>query len=219
MLSIARWLKTWMPTLWGSGGSCPRFGGLIPQSGESRRTGSAYPPQCGDVSAQRAAELPIRSAGRSTTHAPHCGDSPVERAVETLQALQKVWMQAADVPHGGPLRPWRRSPQDLALLFLRRLQAHPRLIGMAIHRRWIQECYENFCEVEGVTWPPPYKDFARELARLMMRKRIEEWRNGQRLGTATYYFVPDSAVEGVSRSPSSIALGGNQHFFASSTPR
>ena len=195
MLSIARWLKTWMPTLWGSGGSCPGNGGLFPQSEESRRAGSAYPPQCGDVSAQRAAELPIGSAGRQPTHAPHRGDSPVERAVETLQALQTVWMQAADAPHGGPLRSWRRSPQDVALLFLRRLQAHPRLIGMAIHRRWIQECYEDFCEAEGVTWPPPYKDFARELARVMPRRRKEEWHEGERLRTATWYLVPEPATE------------------------
>jgi hypothetical protein len=104
-------------------------------------------------------------------------------------------MRAADAPHGGALRPWRRSPQDLASLFLRCVQSRPCLIGMPIHRQWIQESYEDFCEAEGVTRPPPFKDFARELARLMPRKRMEDWHDGQRLGTATYYFVPDPAAQ------------------------
>jgi hypothetical protein len=104
-------------------------------------------------------------------------------------------MRAADAPHGGALRRWRPSPQFLATLFLRCVRSHPSLIGMPIHRRWIQECYEDFCEAEGVIWPPPYKDFARELARRMKRKRIEDWHDGQRHGTATYYFVPDPATE------------------------
>ena len=124
-------------------------------------------------------------------HAPHCGNSSIERADKTLQALHKVWKQAADAPHGGPLHPWRRSPQDLASVFLKHLQSQPSLIGFGIHRRWIQGCYRHFCEAEGVTWPPPYKDFARELARLMLRKRIEKWQDGQRLSTATYYCVQE----------------------------
>lgn len=48
---------------------------------------------------------------------------------------------------------------------------------------------------KGVGWPPPYKDFARELARVMTRKRIEQWHEGQRLRTATWYLVPRPSTE------------------------
>jgi hypothetical protein len=58
------------------------------------------------------------------------------------------------------------------------------------------------CKALHVEWPPPYKDFARELAgdpgkgrpALMPRKRGENWREGKRVGTATWYLVPDPAA-------------------------
>ena len=181
MLSIAGWLKTRILALRGSRRSSRSLcGGPLPQGGESGQAGSAHTPQCGDA--------PVAPR-------PHSGDSPLERAVETLKALEASWIEAADAPHRGPLRPWRASPQELACLFLRGLQSHRSLMGVAIRGRWIQERYEDFCEGEGVTWPPPYKDFARELARIMTRRRIEEWHEGQRLGTATVYLVPVPATQ------------------------
>jgi hypothetical protein len=43
-------------------------------------------------------------------------------------------------------------------------------------------------------WPPPYKDFANALKGVMPRKRKEEWKQGKRTGTATWYLVPDPAA-------------------------
>lgn len=42
--------------------------------------------------------------------------------------------------------------------------------------------------------PVPYKDFARELAKVMPRKRLERWRGGKRLDTHRYYEVRDPAT-------------------------
>lgn len=189
MWSIVRWLSTWIWTPRPTRKLLPQCGGASSHCGEPSPPSSAHPPQCGET----ATEHPKGSAGMSPTDAPQCGGSAVERAVETLEALREAWKRAADAPHGGPLRTW--SPQDLASLFLLRLQSHPNLIGMNVHRQWIQGCYEDFCDAEGVSWPPPHKDFARELARIMTRKRKENWHEGQRQSTATWYLVPKPAVE------------------------
>ena len=193
MFSITRWLKTRKSTLTRYGGSSPRCGGSIPQGGDPNQPGFERSPPCGDHLLPPSLEQPKGSGWKPATIDPQCGDAAVRRAEETLRALELTWMQAADAPHGGAQRPWRRTPRDLAFQFMRGLQSHTVLVGMAIHRGWIQRCYENFCEAQGVTWPPPYKDFARELARLMPRSRKEEWHEGQRISTATWYLVPAPA--------------------------
>ena len=39
--------------------------------------------------------------------------------------------------------------------------------------------------------PPPYKDFAEQLALLIPRKRKEIWSKGKRIDTFTAYHIPD----------------------------
>lgn len=195
MFSITRWLKARKSILTSYGGSSPPCGGSVPQGGHSNQSGFECSPPCGDRLMPRALEQPKGSAWKPATVIPQCGNAAVQRAAETLRALELTWMQAADAPHSGAQRPWRRSPRDLAFQFMRGLQSHTVLVGMVIHRGWIQRCYEDFCEAQGVMWPPPYKDFARELARLMPRTRKEEWHEGERLRTATWYLVPEPATE------------------------
>ena len=42
--------------------------------------------------------------------------------------------------------------------------------------------------------PPPYKDFAEQLALLVPRKRKEIWSKGKRIDTFTAYQIPDPAA-------------------------
>ena len=85
-----------------------------------------------------------------------------------------------------------RGPMDLACLFRNSLQAQPALIGMDLRQRWVRKVYPIFCEAVQVDWwPPPYKDFAHELAELMPRRRREIWSKGKRIETFTVYLVPN----------------------------
>ena len=58
----------------------------------------------------------------------------------------------------------------------------------------------SFCQARGVISPPPYKDFAKELASLMTRARRDfrgrrdVRRNRQGNATCTLYWVPDPAA-------------------------
>jgi hypothetical protein len=61
---------------------------------------------------------------------------------------------------------------------------------MRVLASWIEGRYALFCASLGVRWPPPYKDFAKELAEEMDRKRHDMRRNGKR-ETYTTYRVPD----------------------------
>ena len=191
MFSIVRWLQTWTSKLRGDQRLPSLGGGSAPRGGEQSQAGSPGTPQCGDPETELQNDL----VGEPATSAPRHGTTRLQRAEKTLSALELAWVQAADATHSAAQRPRSESPQSLALRFMRCLQSHPSLIGIGIHRRWIQSCYEEFCDAEAVTWPPPYKDFARELARVMTRKRIERWREGERLSTATWYIVPDPAAE------------------------
>jgi len=67
------------------------------------------------------------------------------------------------------------------------LEAQPELVG------WIEARYQLFCASLGVSWPPPFKDFARELAHEMRRERVDVRRSGKR-ETFTTYRVPSTAV-------------------------
>jgi hypothetical protein len=60
----------------------------------------------------------------------------------------------------------------------------------------------------GATRPPAFKDFARELGRLMPKKRHEIWRNGKRVKTCTVYHVPEpDALAGTTRATASTTNG------------
>jgi hypothetical protein len=79
--------------------------------------------------------------------------------------------------------------RDLAREFHRFLQAQPGLVGAAIRWEWIYASYPLFCRWLRVGRPPPYKDFARELALIMPRKRKDPRQGGKRLGAFTVYIV------------------------------
>jgi hypothetical protein len=96
--------------------------------------------------------------------------TPGQRATEAFEAVKQAWRRAAEAPQHGEPR-WSVEPKDLALTFRRCLQAQPDLISWAIPKQWVQEAYPLLCKAEGVVWPPPYKDFAKELKWLMPRSR------------------------------------------------
>jgi hypothetical protein len=77
------------------------------------------------------------------------------------------------------------------------LQSEPALVSWRISRQWVQQHYLLFCQALNVE-PVPYKDFARELADVMPRKRLEQWKDGKRVGTHRYYLVQDPAANVVS---------------------
>jgi hypothetical protein len=123
------------------------------------------------------------------TVTPHCGDTRIERANKAFDVLQEAWSKAAEAARENQ---WSlKNAREIAVAFRRSLQAHPDLIGLRLAARSIRKCYPLFCRSLGVSRPPPYKDFARELARLTPRKRIEVWRSGKRVDTLTVYVVPD----------------------------
>ena len=70
------------------------------------------------------------------------------------------------------------------------LQSEPALIRWRIPRQWVQANYPLFVRALNVK-PVAYKDFAKELAEVMPRKRLEQWTDGKRLWTHRYYLVPD----------------------------
>ena len=132
-------------------------------------------PQCGDG---------------STDDAPQCGGSPVQLAEEAANAVERALKRAAEASKCGEPR-WRADPKDLALKFRRCLQAQPDLIGWWIRGHWVRSTYPLLCQAERVIMPPPYKDFAEQLALLIPRKRKEIWSKGKRIDTFTAYHIPD----------------------------
>jgi hypothetical protein len=62
-----------------------------------------------------------------------------------------------------------------------------------IPRQWVQKNYPLFLQALNAE-PVAYKDFAKALADVMPRKRLEQWKDGKRLGTHRYYLVQDPAI-------------------------
>jgi hypothetical protein len=84
-----------------------------------------------------------------------------------------------------------KSATELAIEFRRALYACPELIGMGLSSGWVREHYPLLCRSFGIRWPPPYKDFARELARLLPRKRRDRRPgDGGKRHTYTCYWMP-----------------------------
>ena len=101
-----------------------------------------------------------------------------DRAARALDALTSTWAQAGHA-----------TANELAVAFRHTLQAQPDLMGRRLPGEWIEARYPAFCASLGVRRPPPYKDFAKELAEEMPRKRQDLRRNGRR-ETFTTYLVP-----------------------------
>lgn len=141
------------------------------------------PPHCGDLN-QAAPPHCGSEPPQCGSESPHCGDGSIQAGEAALDAMGRAWVSC---PSGINLR--SGSPRDLAIRFRSRMEAEPRLAGMGINSAWIREHYLAFCRAEGVQ-APPYKDFARELAAVMRRKRRDKQVGGRR-STASFYSVPD----------------------------
>ena len=168
--AFLRWLKSWF------------------------RAETVAAPQCGEYSSHCASEPPQCAGSPGTVRAQcaetdaQCAATPVQRATEAFEVVKQAWRRAVEAPQHGEPR-WSVNAKDLALTFRRCLQAQPDLIGWTIPKQWVQEAYPLLCEAEGVGWPPPYKDFAKELKWLMPRRRDFKQRP-----TCTRYLVPDPAA-------------------------
>ena len=119
-----------------------------------------------------------------------CDATPVQRAELALAGLEEAWARAADAPQRGELV----GARELAVEFRRLLRERPALVGMGISSKWIRGAYPLFARAHGVG--PPFKDFAKQLALLMPRRRADVREGGKRVGTATFYHVsaPTSVV-------------------------
>jgi hypothetical protein len=60
---------------------------------------------------------------------------------------------------------------------------------MAISSDWIFRNYPLMCRAFGLTRPPPYKDFAKELAYLLPRKRSDRRPRDGKRSTETIYAI------------------------------
>jgi hypothetical protein len=150
-----------------------------------------------DVAAQHSGHLVPHSAA---TVCPHCGTpvptsvgpghprggvTAINRPNTAFGALQETWLTVAKaLPEH-----LQRNAKELAVAFFRSLQAQSDLTGQRIDSWSIRKSYPVFCRSLGMAAPPPYKDFATELAPLMPRRRKEVWRDGKRVGTQTGYLL------------------------------
>jgi len=119
------------------------------------------------------------------------------RAASTLDALVSAWAQVA---HGQ-----QATVKELAIEFCRTLEGQPELIGVRIRAKWIEDRYPLFCAALGVRSPPPFKDFARELAEQMDRERADVRRKGKRESFTTYC-VPKATVVALSQEMQQASL-------------
>lgn len=108
-----------------------------------------------------------------------------------MNEIVRVWKERTATGQGH--LPCDVAARELACRFRACLQSEPAQIGWRIPRQWVQENYQLFLQALNVE-PVPYKDFARELAKVMPRKRLERWSGGKRLFTHRYYLVPDPAA-------------------------
>jgi hypothetical protein len=143
-------------------------------------------------------DAPHCGAGPATETASPCGEPPPTRpppqggrrdpADVALGALADGWREEAR------RIVWSASAKDLAIEFRRRMQQQPDLIGRRLLSAWIERNYPAFCRSCGLSWWPPFTEFAAELKGVMPPKRCEIRRGGKRVGTVTGYLVPDPAT-------------------------
>src|SRR5215831_3983273 len=163
----------------------------------SRKPGASAPqtdaPQCGGPTPHSVGNEP-HGVGAQREPSPQCGETKLtrmQRAEKTLTALEQAWRQQAEARPSSDNARRLNDAKRLAGEFRRQIQAQGNLLGMAINSRWVRPNYPLFCLSLGIDrQPTPYKDFARELAHLMPRKRREERHAGTRVGTSTFYAVP-----------------------------
>src|SRR5262249_35128504 len=145
--------------------------------------GSETVPNIGHPAASVAYHFPGVEEQRSL---PHCGttnptetDAPcgkeTELAPNILGALVSAWTQAADGHQA--------TAEALATAFRLSLEAQPELVALSLRSDWIEAHYPILCAAFGVRWPPPFKDFAKELGEQMDRKRVDVRRKGMKRET------------------------------------
>src|SRR5215831_13893931 len=99
----------------------------------------------------------------------------LQRAEKAMKALEQAWRQQAEAPPASENGRRLDDAKRLAGEFRREIQGQRDLLGIALSSRWIRPNYPIFCRSLGIDMQPtPYKDFGRELAHLMPRKRREE---------------------------------------------
>src|SRR5262249_41114977 len=118
------------------------------------------------------------------TEPPHGGEIHLSPQQIALSSIARVWKEQATTE----IRNLSETvdARMLACRFRACLQSEPALIGWRIPCEWVQDTYPVFCAALNVELIP-YKDFAKELAEVMPRKRLEHWEGGKRLGTHRYY--------------------------------
>jgi hypothetical protein len=75
------------------------------------------------------------------------------------------------------------------------MYAHPEFIGLRLSSDLVRKHYPLLCRSLGIVRPPPYKDFARELARLLPRKRSDQRPRDGKRNTSTWYWIPRPTTE------------------------
>ena len=116
--------------------------------------------------------------------------TPVQLAEAALNGLEQDWGGALAAAQCAVVK---GEPRSLAHAFRRCLQSRSELVHWGVASSWVRANYRPFCEAAGAAPPPPYKDFARELATVMPRRRVWRWCHGRRAGVGTYYAVRDPA--------------------------
>ena len=106
-----------------------------------------------------------------------------ERTLAELERIERVW--SATIAHTRA----NGSAAALACEFARYLYEQPQLRGVWISSETVEHLYPQFCRWCRVATPPSYKYFACELAKVMLRKRREDWQDGRRMGTWTGYLI------------------------------
>jgi hypothetical protein len=178
---ILEWLRSWFRTEIVA----------VPQCGDATDDAKHPAPQCGRTDDFRDNTSPQcgDGSGDAIEPTPQCG---LARAAVALDEIEQEWKVAADAPHCGDRNVFHDA-RDLALQFRRCLQSKPALIGYNVASSWIRSAYPTFCKVTSAGVAPPFKDFANQLKTVMRRARKEKWKQGKRIGTATWYLVSDPA--------------------------
>ena len=116
---------------------------------------------------------------------PQCGNQQLARAQLVLAALSEGWWRASQ----NKRIPRYCCAQEAAHEFWRCLGTQESLEGLRLPSQWIENRYPIFCNAWGFAKAPPFKDFARELKRIMPKGRPETWRDGRRRAITTYKVV------------------------------
>lgn len=166
-----------------------------PVDNRTAQTTGGFVNRC-DAGTEKAGSPPSVSTPHSGTRAtvgvlflahvnPQCGNQQLARAQLVLASLSEGWWRAAQ---------HKRSPryccaQEAAHEFWRCLRTQESLEGLRLPSQWIENQYPIFCQAGGLAKAPPFKDFARELKRIMPKGRPETWRDGRRRAITTYTVV------------------------------